>query len=119
MQYTKQHLTKEQIQKINALSCVSLACLLVLKLQTHKNLDKNTQENTANLNKQHNTANLNVVVRHGRRDDKIAPKNKLKKCLDRSFFETQVLYRHRSTDWNQWEVSLLFTEYPTITSFKS
>ncbi len=69
---------------INALSCVSLACLLVVELHTHTNLDKNTQENTANLNKQQSTANLNkqnwnlstwkhVVYRgHGRRDDKIA-----------------------------------------------
>ena len=32
---------------------------------------------------------------------------------------TQVLYRHRSTDWQQWEVSLLFAEYPTITYFKA
>ena len=112
---------------INELSCVSLACLLVLELQTHTNLDKTlrrTQQiSTSNRTQQISTNKTEIsarentwyIVGHGRCDDKIAkmaPKNELKKCLDCYFFETQVLYRHRSTNWHQWEVSLLFTEYP-------
>ncbi len=33
-----------------------------------------------------------------------------KKCFHRSFSKMQVFHRHRSTDWHQWELSLLFVD---------
>ncbi len=107
------------------LSCVSLNCLLVVELHTHtqtliKSLRRTQQISTSNRAQQIST-NKTEISAHKNTwyigdtvgvTTKWLEKNQLKKCLDRSFFEMQVLYRLRSTDWNKWEVSLLFAEYP-------
>ncbi len=58
--------------QINALSCVSLACLLVLELQTHTNLTLGTQQISTNKTEISARENTWYIVGHGRRDDKIA-----------------------------------------------
>ena len=70
---------------INALSCASLACLLVLEVQTHTNLDKKTLRRTQQISTSNRTQQISTnkteisarentwyIVGHGRRDDKIA-----------------------------------------------